>query len=592
MKTRDQFRVLSLTGNALYHPNQAPQINFPIGPARLTARLRRFGYQTHILDTQAEGLLRVALREKTTSFGQFVGKAPELDLRDEGGFDTVEVGLSDDQLIEEIRNYQPDVIIATLNFTTMAGPLKRQIKRIDEETSIPILVGGVAASMYPELLEEYRDKVLRGKFDDYIVELIDSIRSGEGLGEFSRYRLNFAHMLHTEGVIDVEPMSPDLYPTYRVPATLYPDVERIFQERIASSSFTQVQKNYPYIVEEDGSLYFEGPIYAVLLFGRFVLDLEDGLFAHIMTREGCVFTCEGCHISVETRLGNPLGMLVRPIDEVVIELEALKAKGYTKIILADDQLLLPSKYLPELASRVEDMGFEFFTPNAVLTNGIAKSKTETLGTLVRAGLRSYSLSVESASQELVDQYWDKKIPKVRETTIAACRKLKAVSEAEGIDVRVDAYFVIGHAGMDENRETIEQMYDSVCFAKYLIDEGLVSYVSFSLYTPSPGTISYENLSRWDMITNSLAMTYGIYAIKGEGLLSPRSLEALYSAGWLFANKQRATEGRVSANLEPAGESDPHAHIDSGYRDQHAANLEARYEKYLAALVGELPVEVS
>jgi len=269
-------------------------------------------------------------------------------------------------------------------------------------------------------------------------------------------------------------------------------------------------------------------------------------------------------------------------------LTALQARGYTKIILGDDQSMLPRRYLPELADQVVDMGFEFFTPNAVLINAIARNDHETLATLLRAGFRSYSLAVESATQEIVDQYWDKKIPNVIETTITACQKLKDVAQAENLPVTVDAYFVIGHAGFDEDRESLEQMYDSVCFARYLIDNQLVSYAVFSLYTPSPGTISYENLSQRDMITNPLAMTYGIYAIKGDDLQSPRSLEALYLAGWLFANRRQATDGRSSVNLEPQSDTDPHAHIDKGYVAHHTAQLESRYDSFVESLASRLP----
>lgn len=582
MKSRNDFRVLFLVSNGHYHPNEAPQLYFPLGPARLAAKLRKAGYLTHILDTQAEGLLQVVSRKKTRRLGSFVGHEPELVInRAMGkGFDTVEVGLPDGQMLERIKTVLPDLIIATHTFSMQTKPLLRQINYIKSKVDTPILIGGVAASMYPDSFGEHRKSVYRGKFDDYITELVDAHRTGIGIEQLEKYKVQFAELKHRKGVIEVEPLIPELFPIFQLPVNVYEDVEATLEKELQEGGANKFQRKYPFVIKEGGEFYLRGPIYGILWFGRQAKDILGGLMAQILTREGCIFTCEGCHIAVETRMGNPLGVLVREINAVVEELKTLRNLGYKKIILGDDQALLPKPYIINLAKEVMPLELEFHLPNAVLVNAVAKMGLEDLGTLMLGGFRSFSLAVESACQEVVKEYWDNKIPSVIQTTLQACQKLQDANKKVGLPIRVEAYFVIGCAGITRKRETLGQMYDSICFGRYLIEKGLVDYVVYSLYIPAPGTISYENLNRWGMILDPYAMTFGLYAIDGEGEYSPHSIEALRLAGWLFANRKETVESRSCFNLEPEVDSDPHAHIDRGYRNYHLGMLGRHYSNFL------------
>lgn len=592
MKSAAEYRVLFLLPNGHYHPNEVPNLSFPLGAARLSAQLRKAGYPTTIIDAQAEGLFQVAEREQTNRLGPFVGSSPELMLHRGDEFDTVEAGLPDSQLLDRIREVAPDVILVNLTFSTQAGPCRRQVSLIRQEFQVPIMIGGVAATSYPDTLQEHRDLVFRGKFDHHIVAMIDAVREGEDMSSFDLFRRSLAHLHSNGGEIDVEPMSPDLFPVRRLPLSFYPEAEVTFRNKIEKEGQEEILRKFPYLSVTGEEMLLEGPIYAILLFGRPGRDLTEGLTAHVLTREGCVFNCEGCHIAVESRLGIPNSILTRPIESVVSELTALRKAGYSKVILGDDQALLPKRYLPELTAAVKDMGLEFFTPNGVLVNAIAKSSHDVLQTLIKGGLRSFFLAVESARQEIADQYWDAKVPNVLDNTIAAAEKLRTASEAVGVPVRVQAGFVIGHAGMVPERESLEQIYDTMCFARYLVDMELLEYTVFSLYQPFPGTISYDNLKAWDMITSEHAMTFGVYSIAGEDLYSPRSFEALRLAGWLFANKEEATSERSGLNLEPAGEENPHAHIDHDRKAYHLQRLADRYDGFLEEHSNSLEIEHS
>ena len=151
----------------------------------------------------------------------------------------------------------------------------------------------------------------------------------------------------------------------------------------------------------------------------------------------------------------------------------------------------------------------------------------------------------------------------------------------GIKVISDLYFVIGHAGCGEQRETIEQMYDSICFAKCLITNGLANYCAFSLFIPAHGSTAFKNLSRENRIIDSDAMTFGVYSIQGEGLYSPNSLQALRLAGWKFANRADDTEKHASYNLDPNIDTNPYQHVDKHYVDHHMKALGSYYKSFCA-----------
>ena len=330
MKAREEFNVVLLISNGHYHVSEGPQINFPIGPARLAGKLKKSGYRINILDTQAEGLYQLAVRLNTRRYADFVGQQPELMLHELDGFHCVEVGLTDEQLIERLKDIGPDVIMATLNFSAQAGYLRRQISRIKSEFSIPVLIGGVAAAMYPEALGDFRSLIYLGKFDDYIVGLVDAIRDGAGHEEYSKYKSTHAPLMHSDGFIDVEPMDPGLFPQYRIPTALYEEAHQIFMRRIENDGIECFQRDHPFIVVDNNQLFLEGPIYAILIFKRIASDIADGLIVDVMTKEGCVFKCAGCHCALDAKNNVMPGLLTRRVDHVASELKHLKAKGYTQ----------------------------------------------------------------------------------------------------------------------------------------------------------------------------------------------------------------------------------------------------------------------
>lgn len=578
-----------MLSNGMYDPSVTPQLVFPLGPARLAARLRTAGYNPYIFDSQAEGLFQVVCRIQSRRLGPHVGREPELKLHEKNGFSAVETGFSDQQMVERLQELKPDLILASLNFSAQAKTLIRQIKEVKKHMDVPLFIGGVTASMYPDILEDFSDLVLRGKFDDHIVKLVDQIRCGEDLSEFEQFKQSLATISHRNNIIDVDPMDPSLFPSFKLPAEYHEQAYELLKEQLTTKSLSSIQDKFPYIIEENEKLYFEAPIYAILSFHHHSRDIADGLLGHIMAREGCPFTCEVCHVGIESNMGYAPKIYPREPKKVIQEIQHLYKLGYRKIAFGDDQVMLPKNYLPKIALEVSELGMDFCMPNAVLAQAITHMDLDTLIGIIKSGFHTYAIATESASQKIVNQYWSGKVPKVRDTVTDACKKLSEASHITGIDVISDLYFVIGHAGCGE-RESIDEMYDSICFAKMLIDHGIANYSAFSLFIPAHGSTAFRNLSKENKIIDSDAMTFGVYSIKGEGLYSPASLQSLRLAGWKFANSADDTEKHASYNLDPNIDSNPYQHVDKYFVDHHLEALEGHYTKFLAQEEKRLFVE--
>jgi radical SAM superfamily enzyme YgiQ (UPF0313 family) len=100
---------------------------------------------------------------------------------------------------------------------------------------------------------------------------------------------------------------------------------------------------------------------------------------------------------------------------------------------------------------------------------------ETLDHMIDAGLRKINIGVESASQRVLDDIYDKGI------TVEGVRRALRMASNRG--VRVQGYFMLGAPG-----ETLEEMKKTVSFAvREPFDDAV-----FDITTPFPHTRIWEN----------------------------------------------------------------------------------------------------
>lgn len=116
-------------------------------------------------------------------------------------------------------------------------------------------------------------------------------------------------------------------------------------------------------------------------------------FATVLTDYGCPFPCTFCVIGT-------LGFQTRPLDDVLEELDDLRARGVREIFFMDQTFGVQKQRAMELCAALEergDLSFTCFTrPDT--------ADDELCAAIVRAGGHTVIMGVESADDELLEAY--------------------------------------------------------------------------------------------------------------------------------------------------------------------------------------------
>jgi anaerobic magnesium-protoporphyrin IX monomethyl ester cyclase len=199
------------------------------------------------------------------------------------------------------------------------------------------------------------------------------------------------------------------------------------------------------------------------------LEKDGSRTTSILTSFGCPFGCDFCSKPI---FGSALRR--RNLDTVFEEIAGLRALGYDRLWVADDNLALSRPHLEEFCSRMGSLGL----PWSCLSR--ADGIDEATAVLMReAGCRRVYLGLESGSREtlgLMNKRFD-----VEE----AARSVRGYREA-GIEVA--GFFMVGYPG--ESLESIEATFR---FALSLpLDE-----ISFNVPFPLPGSPLFDRVSGVD-----------------------------------------------------------------------------------------------
>lgn len=219
------------------------------------------------------------------------------------------------------------------------------------------------------------------------------------------------------------------------------------------------------------------PAYHIMELDRyFGLPTSHGMrhkkkFSPIITSRGCPAKCTFC--SAYKVWGKKYRL--RSVDNVLEEMRLLRNKyGIEELMFEDDNVTANPKRAKELFSRMVDEGFNFIwdTPNGA---GVWSMDENMLGLMKQSGCIRLNFPVESGSQHVLDTIIRKplKLSKVREL-IKYCRK---------INLDYGMFLVIGMPG-----EKIKDMWTSIRFAGYCRSYN----PHISVATPYPGTALFED----------------------------------------------------------------------------------------------------
>jgi anaerobic magnesium-protoporphyrin IX monomethyl ester cyclase len=182
-------------------------------------------------------------------------------------------------------------------------------------------------------------------------------------------------------------------------------------------------------------------------------------FALVVASIGCPFGCRFC-------VAGAMAYRYRSIDNLLEELEDLRAQGVREIMFNDPTFTVSKKRVLELCGRMVEKGFRF---SWVCNSHLATLDEETAAALHKAGCHTLMIGVESGEEEILVAS-NKKI-----TTAKAAEAFRIARRAK---LRTLAYFIIGMPG--ETRESAQRTID---FAKKLNPD----FASFTVLTPDIGS---------------------------------------------------------------------------------------------------------
>ena len=187
----------------------------------------------------------------------------------------------------------------------------------------------------------------------------------------------------------------------------------------------------------------------------------------MMTARGCPFPCTFCYqdiYKVTYRTHSPM----RVADEIQL---LINKYGAREIAIWDEHFTLKKGRVIEICKEIKRRGIDIPWSCQSRTDGINE---EMLKEMKSAGCEFIAYGVESGSERML------KAIKKLETKDKFREGFKMTRKA-GIKTR--AYFILGLYD-----ETLEEMQQTIDFAKELDPDA----VSFSLWTPFPGTVDYQS----------------------------------------------------------------------------------------------------
>lgn len=255
---------------------------------------------------------------------------------------------------------------------------------------------------------------------------------------------------------------------------------------------------------------------------------------NVLATRGCPFRCSFCQPTLSSLFGNRLRM--RSPDRIVAELRFLKERfGIEAFMFADDTLNLDRSWLAGLC----DALLEAKTGLVWACNMRAdRFRKEELSRMKEAGLRKVFVGIESASQRVLDEVYQKDV------TVGQVEA--AVGMADALGLRIQGYFMLGAP-----TETVEDIRETVRLACRLpIDDA-----TFSIATPLPGTRLHD-ATRHAVELAPEAMdyyrkyAYGSHYGLGQRVLAYEKIRAF--ARFYLSGRRRANLGRMLSSSRGIG----------------------------------------
>lgn len=454
----------------------------PIGLLRIATSARAAGYNLKIVDAP------------------FAGWEQENVLMEVPEGKLLRYGLSDEQILGILRDFEPDIVGIQCNYTVQWGnarALADLVKSFDPE--LMVISGGAHSSgdWQNAIIDAPFDFIVANEADRSFVALLDAVTSPD----------TPAH--EVRGVVyrkDFTPIRNDILKQGR-PSSQYISINPKRQ------SLTERQQFMP--LPDFGFLSMSD--YAQSHHSAGVRVRPHGSWAQTFATIGCNVNCDFCYIPMVNGPWRALGA-----DWFDLHLQDLKKHGVTEVLIEDDHLMHDPLYAMEIFRLlqkhdlpwVEEGGLSLF--NLILLHmgrpfletmrpeeqkhanfrkvieamNAGLTAKDMIRAMADSGCYGVYLAVESANEESLENSNKPRINSFQ----AATREIVEIFSEHG--VQVTGGFMLGfvnppeHEGEEPYIESLEQIERTIDYAVTLMDHGM-AYANPFIVTPIPGTRTWE-----------------------------------------------------------------------------------------------------
>ncbi len=265
-----------------------------------------------------------------------------------------------------------------------------------------------------------------------------------------------------------------------------------------------------------------------------LLNKSIGDFLPVQAARGCPHACFFCSVYCLYRRR----YYKRSTESVIRDISHIKALGFKKFLLLDDNLVSDPAYAIELCHEIEKLNMQWFSQCSITL----ADNDELLKAVANSGCIGLSFGLESISQESMNSM-GKSWGKVSEYQA----QMKKIRQA-GIDVSTE--MVVGADG-----DTLDSIRNTAAFVR----KNRVVVPRFYILTPIPGTDFHTEMLRENRIINDDYFTYD----STRAVHQPKNMTAgeLTEAYWqLYTDIFRFPNILIRVFLQPGFLKHPLRHI--------------------------------
>jgi len=203
----------------------------------------------------------------------------------------------------------------------------------------------------------------------------------------------------------------------------------------------------------------------------------------LMSSRGCPYHCTFCQPVLEKIYGK--GVRTRTVESVIQEIKFLKEEyGLQGVFFHDDTFTVKRNWVLDLSQKLIDEKLSILWG---INSRIDLLDKELMEKMYEAGLRVIHIGVETGSQRVSDEIYNKGIDLKKVPPL--------VSLAEKVGIRCLCFFMLGAPG-----ETKEEIKQTIKFAKSLD----ATEITATICTPLPETYMFESIKDKYKITTDFS----------------------------------------------------------------------------------------